>query len=148
MAARQRTIAKDPAADRPTSRPPFDPAQFAQEEESRLRDSDNPTSRTPTHRALPAASLLEDTQPPPRPTMPSGPDLQVRQVVDADAIPRLVLSPEELEWFALSPNASRVVAHVDGISPMHAVCLHANLSSADGLAIMLELAEQGIVAFG
>jgi hypothetical protein len=153
MAARQRTIAKDAADNRPTSRPPFDPAQFAQEAESRLRENELPASRTPTHRVLPATSAPDP--PPPVETMramravqPSGPDLQVRQVVDADAVPRLIMSKEELEWFALSPTASRVVAQVDGTSTMHAVCLRADMSNADVLAIMLELAEQGIVAFG
>jgi hypothetical protein len=57
------------------------------------------------------------------------------------------MSREELEWFALSPSASRLIAQLDGVSPVAAICSGANVPRAEGQSILLELSAQGIVAF-
>jgi len=57
------------------------------------------------------------------------------------------MSREELEWFALSPSASRLIAQLDGVSPVETICSGANLPRAEGQSILLELSQQGIVAF-
>ncbi len=64
-----------------------------------------------------------------------------------DAVPVLAMSRQELEWFALSPAASRLMAQVDGIAAVDAVCTQAVLPRNEGTLILLELADQGIVTF-
>jgi hypothetical protein len=114
-------------SERPTARPPFDPAQFAQEAESRLGREESPASRKETPRAFPRPPLAATSRP--------------------KAVPLLAMSRQELEWFALSPSASRLIAQVDGLAAVETVCLRAELSSAEGTRILLELSDQGIVTF-
>ncbi len=57
------------------------------------------------------------------------------------------MSRQELEWFALSPAASRLIAEVDGLSAVEAICSRAALSRTEGSLILLELSDQGIVMF-
>jgi hypothetical protein len=145
----------DHRAERPTVRPPFDPAKFAVESEQKLQVSEPPSSTRPTPRALPR---------PPVPPVPpwgkiregtrSSPELQAiagssdaREALGADAVAVLVMSREELEWFELGPEAIQILGHVDGISSIDSVCAEARISPQDGAAILLELAERGIVIF-
>jgi len=72
---------------------------------------------------------------------------QGRETVTPDAVPVLAMSRQELEWFALSPAASRLIAQVDGIAAVDAVCTHADLPRTEGTLILLELSDQGIVTF-
>jgi hypothetical protein len=57
------------------------------------------------------------------------------------------MSRQELEWFALSPAAGRLIAQVDGVSRVDAVCMQAAVPGTEGTLILLELSEQGIVTF-
>jgi hypothetical protein len=57
------------------------------------------------------------------------------------------MSRQELEWFALSPAASRLIAQVDGIAQVETVCSKAGLPRTEGMLILLELSDQGIVTF-
>jgi hypothetical protein len=126
--------------ERPTSRPPFDPAQFAQEAESRLGGNESSSRRT-TPPAFPRPSISVT----PRAVGETGP--QGSETLAAAAIPILAMSRQELEWFALSPAASRLIGQVDGVSPVDTVCTRAELPSSEGNMILLELSDQGIVTF-
>jgi hypothetical protein len=131
--------------ERPTSRPPFDPAQFAQEAESRLEGNESSSRRT-TPPAFPRPSISVT----PRAlgeTGLSASDPQGSETLAAAAVPILAMSRQELEWFALSPAASRLIGQVDGISPVDTVCTRAELPSNEGTMILLELSDQGIVTF-
>jgi len=64
------------------------------------------------------------------------------------------MSREELERFALGPAATQILRHVDGISrhvdgisSIDSVCAEAQISPQGGAAILLELAERGVVVF-
>lgn len=134
-------------SERPTARPPFDPAQFAQEAESSLRRVENRPSRRATPRAFPQP-LLAVSRTAPEEGASSTPLVKTQNnALAAEAVPVLAMSQQELEWFALSPAASRLVAQVDGVSRVDAVCLQAALTRAEGALILLELSEQGIVTF-
>src|SRR5208283_4080141 len=98
----------------------FDPAEFAKEAESRLQQTDEPASRRDTPRAFPAAPLTAGAFPNERGASGATTSPPTRSP-DGDRIPVLIVSREELEWFALSPTASRLIAQLDGISPIAAV---------------------------
>ena len=68
-------------------------------------------------------------------------------MVAPEAVPVLAMSRQELEWFALSPAASRLIAQVDGVAPVDSVCSQAELPRTEGTLILLELSDQGIVTF-
>ncbi len=72
---------------------------------------------------------------------------QERETVAPDAVPLLAMSRQELEWFALSPAASRLIAQVDGVAHVETVCSQAGLPRTEGTLILLELSDQGIVTF-
>jgi len=133
-------------SERPTARPPFDPAQFAQETESRLGLSESPSSRKETPRAFPRPSLAVTSRPKVR-EAGSGRGPKASDNLDVKAVPLLAMSRQELEWFALSPSASRLVAEVDGLAAVETVCSRAELPCAEGSLILLELSDQGIVTF-
>jgi len=134
-------------AERPTTRPPFDPAQFAQEAESRLRHSQSPASRRATPRAFPRPTLALASRATTRESAASARERQGRETLASNAVPVLAMSRQELEWFALSPAASRLIAQVDGIAAVDAVCTQAELPRIEGTLILLELSDQGIVTF-
>jgi hypothetical protein len=71
----------------------------------------------------------------------------LRRSLAPEAIPMLAMSRQELEWFALSPAAGRLIAQVDGESRVDAICLQAAVPSTEGALILLELSDQGIVTF-
>ncbi len=147
-------VEHDHRAERPTVRPPFDPAKFAVESEKKLQVPE-PSSTRPTPRALP--------RPPVAPLPPwgkmregtrSSPELQeiaspsdAREALGGDAVPVLVMSREELELFALGPEAIQILGHVNGISSIDFVCAEALIPPEEGAAILLQLAERGIVIF-
>ncbi len=145
----------DPRADRPTTRPPFDPAKFAREAESTLTTSEPPASERPTPRAFPCVKLTAAQRGrAERDILSSAPDVEevatstdARDALGSEMVPVLVASREELEWFALSSEANSLLSFVDGDSQIDSLCVKANLTSTDAARILLELAEQGIVSF-
>ena len=133
-------------AERPTTRPPFDPAQFAQEAESRLRSHSAcriPASYTTRFSAAIARSCF------------AGQDergVRTRATRARNGGARRGAAPGHVptrarEWFALSPAASRLIAQVDGVAHVDAVCSQAGLPRTEGTLILLELSDQGIVTF-
>jgi hypothetical protein len=140
-------LESDSPNERPTARPPFDPARFARESEMALSTGQAPESAAPTVRG-PAV---------PRPRVSaivsSGPELEqavilnLRDALGGDAVPVLVASPDELGWFDLPPEAARLLALVNGVSSLDTICARANVASQDGAQTLLELAERGIVSF-
>ncbi|MGO9838624.1 MAG: hypothetical protein ACLP1X_30970 [Polyangiaceae bacterium] len=75
----------------------------------------------------------------------AGPELEetaldsVWEVLDGNAVPILVASPEELMRLRLPQGEARVLAHIDGVSSLDAVCAKAKVSPEDGALILLEL---------
>ena len=134
-------------SERPTARPPFDPAQFAEEAESKLRHAEARPSRRATPRALPRPPLLASRTSPEEGATAALETRALRQNPAPEAIPLLAMSRQELEWFALSPAAGRLIAQVDGVSRVDAVCLQAGVPDTEGALILLELCDQGIVTF-
>jgi hypothetical protein len=55
----------------------------------------------------------------------AAPERPGQETVAPEAVPVLAMSRQELEWFALSPAASRWIAQVDGVAPLDAVCSQA-----------------------
>jgi hypothetical protein len=143
------------ATERPTVRPPFDPETFARESESGLHEAASPTVPPPTPRVLhrPEAPALELT-PSSRFRAPSSPDIE-EPPTGADAlsalglhtVPLLGVARDELEWVVLSGDADRVLAYVDGTRTLEKVAASAGMSTEDVAAVLLDLADQGVVSF-
>jgi hypothetical protein len=144
----------DQRAERATVRPPFDPARFALESESKLGFARPPPSNRPTPRSLLRPVLRAPPWAKGRAVAHSAPELlefattvDAREALGSDAVPVLVMSLEELEWFALSPKAKDLLRHVNGVLPIDSLCSKANIAPPEGATVLLELAEQGIVTF-
>jgi len=126
----------------PTARPKFDPEEFARDSDAMVRGTaEVPRSRMPT-------------VPPPPDAAGSTPDLQevgtiggAREALGADAVPCVAWSREDLALFDLGAEATRLLGYVNGISSVEAICRRACVTAEEGAAVMLELAEQGVVSF-
>src|SRR5690242_9994761 len=86
------------SGERSTVRPPFDPEEFARESDVMMRvvearaASEQPTAPPPRGLPLYEPALSSGT-------MPSF------GAVASDAVPRLVMTGEDLEWFDIPPSA-------------------------------------------
>lgn len=120
---RPRTDSHDSVEPPPTTRrAPFDPAEFARESEAKLlAASDKPTAPPP---AIRGGSAL-----------------------GADAIAVLTVARDDVDWFRLSHEATKLLAFVDGVRSLETICAMASVSVEDGAAALLDLAEQGMVRF-
>jgi hypothetical protein len=116
----------------PTVRPSFDPAEFARESESTLRNADEPSSTRPTL---------------PPPSGKSSPPCDALAVLGADAVPVLAVSRDELGWLGLSPDAADFAARVNGVSSLETLSSKARVTLEAGAGIALELAAAGVVTF-
>jgi hypothetical protein len=115
-----------------TVRPPFDPEEFARKSESSIRVNDGATPPPPSA----------------KPTAPPPPGIPVYAAASGgDAIPLLVVSRDDLEWFELTPKARAMLAHVDGQHTVAAICSSTGLQLGDALEALEELAREGLVAF-
>jgi len=125
-----------------TRRPPFDPSEFARESEAKFRTaSEAPTSSKPTVRPAPThAGSIPDVQ------EVEG-KVGARDVLGGEAIAVLVVSREDVDWFKLSYEATKLLAFVDGVRSLEAICAMASVRVEDGAVALLDLAEQGIVRF-
>ena len=141
---RPRTDSHDSVEPPPTTRrPPFDPAEFARESEAKLlAATEAPASNKPT------------APPPGIPPGGSIPDVQeveakvgARDALGADAIAVLTVSRDDVDWFRLSHEATKLLAFVDGVRSLETICAMASVRVEDGAAALLELAEQGMVRF-
>jgi len=148
--------AGDDAAERnrpTTAPPPFDPAEFARESDAKIRavaeasPSSLPTVRPPAGSDLVPASMNNLD------TAGSIPDVQevepnsAHDALGPNAIPVLAVSHEDLAWFDLGPEAVRLLAFVNGISSLEAICAKANITAEEGAVLLLDLAEVGVVGF-
>jgi hypothetical protein len=70
-----------------------------------------------------------------------------RDALGSGAIPFVVMSPEDLAWFNLRPEAATLLACVNGVSSLEAVCAAANMTADEGAFLLLDLAEWGVVSF-
>jgi hypothetical protein len=150
-----------------TTPPPFVPEAYALETETRLRKVALAAPRPPhlprAAEAGPAPLTDQWIEQDPfghapverpvgraRPASES-PELLItwdaQDVLGADAIPAVALPQTDLEWFVLSPDAVRVLSYVNGTSRTEDIFKRAAVSRDEGSAILLELAEQGIISF-
>jgi hypothetical protein len=64
-----------------------------------------------------------------------------------DAIPFVSMSAADLAWFDLSPLAAKLLACVDGVSSLEAICAAANVTADEGAAMLLDLAVWRVISF-
>ena len=64
-----------------------------------------------------------------------------------DAVLLLSSPREELEWVDLSPEASALVAHVNGVATLQEICVKAGVPAEEGVFLLLDLVDRGIVRF-
>lgn len=134
---------------RPTTvRPPFDPAEFARESDKKIRAA----TEAPASDLLgvrPGDQSLDETRDVPG----SVPDVQEVETTGAndalgtDAIPFVLISHDELAWLDLGSDAEQLIASVNGVSSLEAVCAAARVTAEEGASLLLTLAEQGVVSF-
>ena len=70
-----------------------------------------------------------------------------RDALGADAVPFVVVSREDLAWFDLGPEEVKLLAYVNGVSSLEAVCATASITVEDGTSLLLDLAERGVISF-
>jgi len=146
----------DRATERPTIRPPFDPEEFARESESGLHAA-YPTAPPPTPRVLhrpeapaleltPSRSRLQFSQDTPQLEEPAA-GADALSALGLDTVPALGVSRDELEWVVLSADADRLLRCVDGTRTLEKVAEVARMSPEDVAAVLLDLADQGVISF-
>ena len=124
------------AGDKPrepeTVRPPFDPEEFARESDSLIR--------------IEAA----ETVPPPAMSTPRGGTsgtMTALAAVGPELVPSLALSRDDLEWFDLEPVARVLLRYVTGGEPVEAIARNAGVSLEQAVAVLHELAREGILTW-
>jgi hypothetical protein len=147
--------------------PPFDPDQYARESESTMATS--PPSQKPTSPPepfyaelrescssthMPAAAPVDPEEAPSPPSVDWTSEVRVAEKPTGpvsyptlDAVPRLVVSAEDLSWFDLDPEARAIVDRVNGARTIAEI--------ADGMAtpalevrlLLQELQEAGAIEF-
>jgi hypothetical protein len=140
---RERDAVDDDAP--PTNRPPFDPGEFARESERMLAAPSLATVRPPEgfENVLTSLSELQ----PDAGSVPDVPEGEVgsdaRDAIGTDAVPFMAMSREELAWIDLEPDAVKLLACVNGVSPLDAVCAATGITTEVGASVLLDLAGQG-----
>jgi len=138
-----------------TARPPFDPVEFARESDARIRAAaEAPVSSLPTVRPPAGSADLFAGSSEKRAASASMPDVQevattsdARDALGSDSVPFMAMSRQELAWFDVGPEATKLLAHVDGVSSIETVCARANVTAGEGASLLLDLAERGVVSF-
>jgi hypothetical protein len=121
---------------RTTVRPPFNPAQFARESDSRIGLEPEPPSARPTT--------------PPPPGLPQygptgGAAMHAQASVGPDAVPSLAVAREDLECFELPQLTRDLLRQVDGHSTLATLCARGAFALEAATAACHELERQGIV---
>jgi hypothetical protein len=140
------------ASERPTLTPPFDPAEFARESESKLRVSKPLPPREPQagsatkiRRADPRAEedlvelAFEETE---RATRPNATALTLQSV------PLLAVAPDRMRGMQLDHRAGFILSHVDGVSDVETILDVSGMASDEALRILNDLAQKGIITAG
>lgn len=113
------------AKPRITTRPPYDPAQFARDSETRLRQLDPSTRPT-----LAPPPLALDMEP---------------EAVVADWVPTLAVSRSELEWFELPQTACALLLRVNGCSTVAEIAEASGVPVNEAARFFEDLARQRVV---
>src|SRR4051794_6051992 len=114
--------------------PPFDPAAFARESESKLRARapSGPGGESGIQPVARSVELALDDPDEHRPTRPVPIMLM--------AVPSLALSAAELARLQLDHRAGFILSHVDGMSDVETILDVSAMPSAEALKILSELA--------
>ncbi len=116
-----------------TVRPPFDPEEFARESDSLIR--------------IEAAA----TMPPPAMSDHGGAGtsgtIAAFATVGPEVVPLLDIARDDLEWFDLQPVARALLRHVDGRTSVASIAERANVSTNQAMAVLHELAREGILTW-
>jgi hypothetical protein len=137
----------------PTARPSFDLAKFARESDARIRAAtEAPISRMPTVRPPEGAADVLASSDEMRAVADSVPDVEAvattaRDALGTESVPFVVASRQDLARFDLTPEARRLLSHVNGIASLEAICGNANITAEEGASLVLDLAAEGIVGF-
>jgi hypothetical protein len=151
-AAGQERTQQAAAADQPTEPPPFDPALYAHESETRLQKSaDDGIATSPPTKLhdklrdscddLLAVVAAESASRNPRKEAAAATRPKLGSVA------KLLVAREDLEWFHLEPPERVLLAMVDGETIVEELLLVSRTDIADGLAIFEALAKAGFIAF-
>ncbi len=121
-------VVREPISERATVRPPFDPQEFARQSE---RATLPPPAKAPSE----------------APEVTSG-TMEVVWPIEGNAVPRLAVAREDLEWFELPPMARRLLELVDGQTTVEAIAARAGVELAEATDLFEELLREGIIATG
>ena len=138
-----------------TVRPPFDPAEFARESDAKMRVATEAPALEPLAMGSPAGlaplvTLLNEALD----VAGSTPDVReietlsgAQDALGNDAVPFLSVSHEDLARFDLGCDTLKLLARVNGISSLESICARAGVQEEEGAALLLNLAELGVVGF-
>ena len=152
-AAEHESTQQSATAAQSTEPPPFDPAPYAHESETRLQKSadDRRATSPPTklHDKLrdSCEDLLAVVAAETGSRNPRG-EAALSTRPTLGSVPVLLVAREDLEWFHLEPPARALLAIVDGETTVEELLVASHTDIADGLAVLEALAKAGFVAFG
>lgn len=127
-------------SERPTITPPFDPAAYARESESKMRSRAPIPAKDEESGIQPIATRLELDDP------DDGFGAPTRPVpIVLIAVPTLAVSRAELSRLAIDHRAGFVLSHVDGVSSVETILDVSAMPHEETLRILTELAARGIV---
>jgi hypothetical protein len=115
--------------DAPTVQPPFDVEHYAREADCKIQwgPAEVPTRPSPCL----DPGLEAPTSPP---------------AAASTAVPVLLLSRDDLLWLDLEPIANRFLDAIDGLTSVPLLIEQLRISTAEGMALVEKLVEQGVIA--
>lgn len=143
------------ASERPTLTPPFDPAAFARESESKLRVSVpmpmDPKSSGTLRRADPLAHAAALPREEPvhfdeNDRITSELPLPTSVRLTTASVPVLAMSAAQMRGMQLDHRAGFILSHVDGVSSVETILDVSGMQGSEVLALLQELLDKGIIS--
>lgn len=142
------------ASERPTLTPPFDPAAFARESESKLRISvptlTDPKSSATLRRAEPMTHVMPLQREEPlfdesdriTSELPLPPSVRLT----TQSVPVLAMTAAQMRGMPLDHRAGFILSHVDGVSSVETILDVSGMPGDEVLLLLQALLDKGIIS--
>ena len=153
MAARSKPPPAVERIGRPTERPPFDLDEYVRDSEAHLkiapltRTLSAPTLPPPPEHASLRDSCKELAAAPDDDTVGGGTLDPQRVTPTLDAVPVLLMAPDDLDWLDIDAESRALIALVDDTRIVEEILVLTKTDFARGITMLEKLAVEGVVAF-